>query len=235
MHDKNEVVAIIPARAGSKRVPGKNTREFQGQPLIVWSINAALECPLISRVIISTNDSVIVDIAKSYDVEIVERSEELSTDTASTFDALKHVYYDYLLQKSIYPTFIVLLQPTSPLREKNLIEIGLEKINNDKNADSLVEVNKLVIGPGEIVNGYYKNKLPEETRSQDIEPIIFPSGRLYIYRCKNTIEKNSALGRNTLPILADYERNINIDYESDFDKLEYVYKKNKNIYSYLVK
>lgn len=226
------VIAIIPARGGSKRVPKKNIREFQGMPLIAWTIRAAQHCELIEEVYVSTDDETIGDIAIRYGAKVLWRPDSLSSDKASTFDVMKYIYYEQL---SCNVELMVLLQPTSPLREENLIFNGIETILRSKQSDRIMEVNKLKLFSGKVTNGIWKGDYPEETRSQDLPSSYIPSGRLYIYRCTSTIEKNLPEGLETKVIEGSYEKNINIDYESDFDKLDFVYNKYEHLYNYLLK
>lgn len=225
------VIAIIPARGGSKRVPKKNIREFQSMPLIAWSIHAAQLCNLVDEVYVSTDDKKIGDIAIQYGAKVLWRPDSLSSDKASTFDVLKYIYYEQL---SCNVELMVLLQPTSPLREKNLIFNGIETMRRSNQSDRIMEVNKLQLFSGKVTNSIWKGNYPEEMRSQDLPITYIPSGRLYIYRCTSTIEKNLPEGLETKVIEGNYETNINIDYESDFDKLDFVYSKYEHLYKYLL-
>jgi len=223
-------IAIIPARGGSKRVPKKNIRDFQGMPLIAWSIRAAQHCDMIEEVFVSTDDKTIGDIAISYGAKVLWRPDSLSSDESSTFDVLKYIYYEQLLCNM---DLMVVLQPTSPLREKNLISNGIKTLLNT-NTDRIMEINKLKLFTGKVFNGTWTGDYPEETRSQDLPTSCIPSGRLYVYKCSSTIEKNLPEGRETKVIEGSYERNINIDYEDDFDKLEFIYSKYKDLYKHLL-
>ena len=224
-------IAIIPARGGSKRVPKKNIREFQGMPLIAWSILAAKYCKLVDEVYVSTDDVETADIAKEYGAKVLLRPDYLASDSANTFEVLKYIYYNQLNSLAEY---IVLLQPTSPLREKNMIYNGLKSLQRDNHSDALIEVNKLKLFSGRVEDGIWKADYPEETRSQDLPDTYIPSGRLYIYRSSATIEQNLPEGNKTRVIEGDFETNVNIDYESDFDKLDFVYSRYKHLYNYLI-
>jgi len=120
-------LAIIPARGGSKRLPRKNLLDLCGKPLIAWSIEAALKSKYISKVIVSSDEEEILNIAKEYKADFIKRPDELASDTATTFDALKHTLenvekYDY----------VVLLQPTSPLRDEKHIDEAIELLELKK-------------------------------------------------------------------------------------------------------
>ena len=105
------VLAVIPARGGSKRLPRKNERDFRGKPLLAWTILAAHNSRLIDRFFVSTEDWALGLLAHSYACRVIKRPDELATDTASSEDVLRHAL-------SLYPAqYVVLLQPTSPLRD----------------------------------------------------------------------------------------------------------------------
>jgi CMP-N-acetylneuraminic acid synthetase len=225
------IIVVIPVRGGSKRVPQKNIRKFQGMPLLAWSIRAAQHCKLVDEIYVSTDDQQIADIATQYGAKVLWRPEVLASDVANTFDVLKYVYYEQL---SCSPELLVLLQATSPLREENLIFKGIKSFLSDDSTDRLMEVNGVKLFSGKVLDGIWKGDYPEETRSQDLPTTYIPSGRLYIYRCISTLEKNLPEGHKTRVIVGDYETNINIDYESDFDKLNFVYSRYEKRYNYLL-
>ena len=230
MNEKQEIISIIPARAGSKRIPGKNKLSFHDQSLIEWSVKFSISSKMIDKTIVSTDDEEIIKICSGYDILIHKKEKSLSRDDSSTFDLLKDIYFNFLDQKA---DVIFLLQPTSPLREKNLIYDALKLLQANENWSSLIEVFKKKSFNGKIVDGYWKSFLPENTRSQEIDSDYIPSGRLYAYNCKETIEKNNALGDKVLPLMTEEWKNINIDEKQDFIKLEYIYDYLKKEYSYL--
>ena len=113
MYKNKTFLAIIPARGGSKRLPRKNILNLGGKPLIAYSIEAGLDSSYIDKVVVTSDDDEILTISKKYGAVTINRPDELASDTSTTFDAIKHTVdncekYDY----------IVLLQPTSPLRKK---------------------------------------------------------------------------------------------------------------------
>ena len=231
MNDSSTIISVIPARAGSKRIPGKNKLPFQNQSMIEWSVKFSLSSNLIGKTVLSTDDDEIIRICDQYNILLHNRAKSLSKDESSTFDLLKDIYFNYLNKKA---DIIFLLQPTSPLREKTLIGDALKLINENKNWSSLIEVFKKTSFTGKIVDGYWKASYPEKTRSQEIEPDFIPSGRLYAYNCKETFEKNDALGDKVLPMMTEEWKNINIDEKEDIFKLNYIYKALEKDYSYLV-
>ena len=110
-HLNKTFLAIIPARGGSKRLPRKNLLDLSGKPLIAWSIEAGLKSKYIDKLVVSSDDNKILDIADTYNIQAIKRPKKLSNDTATTFDAIKHT-----IDKLESYDYIVLLQPTSPLR-----------------------------------------------------------------------------------------------------------------------
>ena len=227
-------IAVIPVRKGSKRVKRKNLRNFQGRSLLEWSISAALKTPEISHIIVSTDDEEAKEIANNYPVIVLDRPAELASDNADTFDVLKHVVLEQLPKINLRPDFLVLLQVTSPLRESDLISKGLGKLFSDPLADRLLELNCTPFFTGSVASGYWISDFPENMRSQDLPLIYFPSGRLFIYRIATTISTGDPNGKNTSFITGDYEENVNIDIEADFDKLAYVFSKKSEKFNYLL-
>ena len=121
MINGKRVLAVIPARGGSKRVPRKNIRDFRGKPLLAWSIYAADASRYIDMTFVSTEDSEIRRIAEYYGATVIDRPAELATDDASNEDVLRHVASEHPAD------WIVLLQPTSPLRTADHIDLALER------------------------------------------------------------------------------------------------------------
>ena len=136
------IIAIIPARGGSKGAPKKNIRNFCGKPLIAWAIETALKSPLISRTIVSTDDPKIAKVAKKYGAEVpFSRPKELATSTIGIEPTLRHAY-EWLLQNEGYKADgLVLLMATNPLRQPFHIDEAI-KIFKNKKADSVVAVNE---------------------------------------------------------------------------------------------
>ena len=138
----NRALAIIPARKGSKRVPNKNIKEFHGKPLVAWSIDAAQRCNLDMDVVVSTDSQEIADISIAHGAEVpFLRPAEFSSDTSPTFDALKFSI-DELIKMGRYYDYLVLLQPTSPLRQPWHIDgaFGVMLKNHARTVISVCEI-----------------------------------------------------------------------------------------------
>src|SRR5690606_36174846 len=142
MADAGKILVVIPARGGSKRLPRKNVLPLAGKPLICWTIEAAIDAKLNARILVSSDDDEILTIATQYQVDGViayKRPEKLASDTASTIDVVKDACL-FMLANGFQPETIILLQPTSPLRNSDDIQgaINLYYQNNIK--DTVVSV-----------------------------------------------------------------------------------------------
>jgi YrbI family 3-deoxy-D-manno-octulosonate 8-phosphate phosphatase len=177
--------AVIPARGGSKGIPGKNLKRIAGQPLVAWTIQAAKRARHVQRVIVSTDDPAIAQVARAHGAEVVERPAELSNDTASSEAALLHAL-EHLEQTQDYrPELLVFLQCTSPLTEAGDIDGAVQELLDQK-ADSAVSVTRfhyflwrpLGGGGAEGINHDKRVRL----RRQDREPEFLETGAVYVMR-----------------------------------------------------
>jgi N-acylneuraminate cytidylyltransferase len=193
------ILALIPARGGSKGIPRKNLRPLAGKPLIVWSIEAAKRSKRVDRVAVSTEDEEIARVAADAGAEVIRRPHELATDDASTLAVLQHA-------TAVEPEAetIVLLQPTSPVRNEGLIDECVERFQQT-GADSLATgfVCKYV--------EYGKNDL----RRQDLEGFFYDDGNVYVMRA-DLVRQGDRYGTRIERVLIDKEQNIDIDDEFDF-------------------
>ena len=219
-------LAIIPARGGSKRLPRKNILDLCGKPLISWSIEATLKSKYISKVVVSSDDEEILNISSNFGADIIKRPYELANDTATTFDAIKHTINN--LEKYDY---IVLLQPTSPLRNENQIDEAIELLE-EKQADAIVSVCEMDHSP------LWSNTLPKDgnmnnflrdevlnKRSQDLEKYYRVNGAIYICKTDKLLENKSFfLKDNIFAYIMDRKSSIDIDEEIDFLLAERVLK-----------
>lgn len=221
MMSKNLV--IIPARGGSKRLPNKNIKLLNGIPLIAHSIKFAQEND-IEKIIVSTDDEKIKKIAIQYGAEVILRPKELAIDTSPTIDTLKHVL------ESISEDFdtIILLQPTNPLRPKNLLEDAL-KIMKEQNYDSLMSVSRNHQKFGKISkNKFLPFNYEFGQRSQDLEPLFFENGLLYITNSESILN-GEILAGNNFPLIVNHPYSqVDIDTEEDFKFAEYILENHPN-------
>ncbi len=227
-------LAIIPARGGSKRIPRKNLRPFLGQPLVVWSIQAARLSGCFERVVVSTDDDETAVIATAAGATVYRRPPELAGDKATTLSALQHALGSFQEETATPIDLVALLQPTSPLRPAELIAEGISRLSADPNASSLQTVFPVRHFTGQIREGYWLGDFPESTRSQDLPVRYVPSGVLYVYRVAETLARNEAWGPRVLPLVQAAEDVVNIDYEEDFLRLEQVYARNPDRFAHLL-
>ncbi len=226
MLNSKTFLVIIPARGGSKRLPRKNVLELAGKPLIVWSIDSGLKSKYIDKVVVTSDDDEILSISKEYGAEIIKRPDYLANDTAKTFDAIKHTIEN--MQKYDY---IVLLQPTSPLRNESHIDEAIELLELKK-ADAIVSVCEMEHSPlwsnTLPQNGSMKNFLREEIlnkRSQDLEKYYRLNGAIYICKTDKLLEnKGFFLKENIFAYRMDRKSSVDIDEEIDFKNVEFFLK-----------
>ena len=200
MYKEKTFLAIIPARAGSKGLPGKNIKELCGKPLISWSIEKSLKSSYVDEVMVTTDSEEIAHISKEYGALVpFLRPDYLASDTATSFDAIKHTIEFYKNEMKKEFDYIVLLEPTSPLREDNDIDNMIEKIvNNEENFDSIVSIGEVHEHPSimkkiknEIFLEPYCKELEMKSRRQDNDIAYFPYGVAYIVKTKNLLQEET--------------------------------------------
>ena len=211
-------VALIPARGGSKRLPRKNILPIANKPLIAHSISFAKDAKI--PVYVSTDDEEITQISHIYGAEVITRPAELSTDNATTAQALQHAA-EWLIENKVDFDYIILLQPTNPLRPASLIDELIDVC--DKNQpSSLMCVSPILCKQGRIVNdqfppvNYYFGQ-----RSQDMEVWYYENGLIYATR-KDVCLEGCVMTEDAYPLVCDHIfGEIDIDTLDDFEKAEY--------------
>ncbi len=224
MYKDHSILAIIPARGGSKGIPGKNIFEVSGKPLIAYTLEAASGSQYIDYVLVSTDSQEIADTAKKYGGQVpFLRPAELASDTAKTIDAVVHCVKE--MKESQMQEFesVVLLQPTSPLRTSEDIDGAIELFyQNDEK--SLVSVSELDVNPvliRRIEDGRAVPILNESStvRRQDFKKYYRVNGAIYINRaCELTPE--TSLNDNETAYIMDSSHCIDIDSMDDIEALK---------------
>ena len=216
---KNKTIAIIPARGESKRLPNKNILLLGGIPLLAHSILfAKANAAIIDEIYVSTDNQDIKNIALQFGAKVIDRPLSLSGDFEPTVSAIKHVLetIDFEVEN------IILLQPTNPLRPKDLL-IEAFKMYNDTKANSLFTVSRNHHKLGKINDNNFEPfnyKLGQ--RSQDLEPLFFENGLLYISKATNILN-DKIITENAFPFQVNHIfANVDIDTQSDFDYAEYL-------------
>jgi len=232
MYKGKTFLAIIPARGGSKGLPNKNIKELCGKPLISWSIESGLKSHYIDEVMVSTDYKNIAEIAKKYGANVpFLRPDYLADDIATSVDTVNHTinfYKDNLDKKFDY---IILIEPTSPLRENDDIDNMIEKIlNMEDKFDSIVSIGEVQEHPSimkkKINNTLIKycENLEMTTRRQDNDIAFFPYGVAYIVKVNSFLEeKTFYTKRNTFYEIKRYQC-YEIDDIYDFLAIENIMK-----------
>lgn len=231
MIDGKKVIALIPARGGSQRLPRKNVLPLDGKPLIGWSIEAAISCAYIDEVLVSTDDQEIADVALEFGASVPElRPKYLASNTAKTESVLIYTLENFGEGYEI----LVLLQPTSPLRSTRNITEALEEFAKKK-AKTVVSVTPCEHSP------LWTNKLHEDgsmrdflshqalQRSQDLGRYYRLNGAVYVFDIVDFLNKKAIRYTDeTFPYVMDNYSSIDIDSVFDFELAEFFIKK-KNL------
>jgi len=215
-------IAIIPARGDSKRLPQKNLKLLGGIPLIAHSIlYAKKNSAIIDDIYVSTDDAAIKKIAIEYGAKVIDRPESLSGDFEPTVSALKHV----LLSIDFEVDNVVLLQATNPLRPQNLLQEAFE-VYQKGNYESMFTVTRNHQKLGKIVsNRFIPFNYELGQRSQDLEPLFFENGLLYITKA-SLIFKEIIISENAFPFeVNSIFAEVDIDTQDDLQYAEYLIKK----------
>jgi CMP-N-acetylneuraminic acid synthetase len=215
-------IAIIPARGGSKRLPEKNIKLIDGFPLLSFSIlYAQANSNIIDEVYVSTDDENIKKVALQYGAKVIDRPASISGDFEPTVSALKHVLQS--IDSDVEN--VILLQATNPIRPENLLSETFE-IYQKENCRSLFTVSRNHKKFGKITDQKfipYNYKIGQ--RSQDIEPLYFENGLLYITKA-SLIMENIIISEDAFPFEIDHIfANVDIDTQEDFDYAKYLYHK----------
>jgi CMP-N-acetylneuraminic acid synthetase len=222
MNQNAKMYCFIPARGGSKRIPRKNIRSIAGKALIQYTIEAAHKSLLFDQVIVSTDDLQIESLSRELGTKVIKRPPELSQDTSNTIDSVLHFIQEYNLKPE---DIIILLQPTSPLRnEKHIIEAY--NLFASSKSSSLVSVTKPEHSP--YWNFKVKNKILIPImdkkyifmRSQDLPETYIPNGAIYIASTSTIIKERTFYCQDTLAYVMSRENSIDIDEEIDLQLAE---------------
>ncbi len=214
-------LVIIPARKGSKRIKNKNLVKVLNEPLIVWTINYAKKLEAKKYDLIVTSDcNQIKKICKKKKISYLSRPKKISNDRASIHEV---IHYTLSNLNNDYK-YIILLQPTSPLRKINLVYRSIKILDNKKNFDSLIHLAKDPSFTGKVINHRWKPDYELNKRSQDINDKFLPTGNIYVYRShlyKNGIKEP----KNTYGMISKNEKWVDIDYQEDLTTLNFYLKK----------
>ena len=227
--DSKKILALIPARGGSKGVPDKNIKILLDKPLILHTIDFARECDFFDDIVVSSDGSKIIDVCEKYQCEIIKRPKELSTDNSLVIHAINHAIEEL---KKLYRVYdiIVLLEPTSPIRDKKNIEDGINAIleHGYDSATTFSEVDPPPSRLWKINKGQmfplFENISPFEPR-QNHPPAFKLTGQYYIFTTDFIISSTkSVISKNVYPIITKSKNSVDIDEDIDFIIAESILK-----------
>lgn len=221
-------IAIITARGGSKRIPGKNVKEFCGKPILAYSIEAALESGIFDTVMVSTDDGRIAEIAQKFGADVpFFRSQETSGDYATTNDVLLEVLAEYEKRGETYEVGCC-IYPTAPFVTAGKLKNAVEKLT-ESDADTLIPVVAFSYPPQRamvVKGGRLVFKYPEylDSRSQDLEPHYHDVGQFYIFRTEAFRKNKKLMLGNILPMVISEMEVQDIDNQTDWEIAEMKYR-----------
>jgi len=213
-----KVLAIIPARGGSKAVPGKNIKVVGGKPLIGWTILAALAAESVDRVMVSTDSKEIADTAREYGAEVpFLRPEDISQDDTPGIEPILHAVRWCSQEEGYEPDYVICLQPTSPFRTTEDIENAIA-LAMERNADSVISVSPVDHHPNwmQVVDaeGRLKDFIKggsKVNKRQDMEPVYALNGAIYLIRRALLLSRKTFFVPDTFAYIMPPERALDID------------------------
>lgn len=230
-----EILALIPARGGSKGIPRKNIRSFAGYPLIAWSIAAAKQSELVTRIIVSTDDEEIAKIAREYGAEApFLRPSELAQDNTTDLPVFEHALQWLRGNEGYKPQVVVQLRPTSPLRPKGMVDDAVRILSKHADADCVRGVVPAGQNPFKMwrFNGEDKplkpllevDGIPEPYNAprQILPPVYWQTGHIDVIRVATIVNKKSLTGDVIYPLVIDPKYTVDIDTLADWAKYEAV-------------
>ena len=222
------MVAIIPARGGSKGLPGKNIKMLLGKPLIAYTIEAALNSNQVSRIIVSTDDNEIAKVAIKFGAEVLKRPDSLAQDKSRAIDVYKYVIGKLQEGDGKEISEFIVLQPTSPLRTHYDIDNAI-KLFRAKNAYSVISFcqenhpiswHKNISPEGKLISIFQDNI----QNRQEEKPTFFPNGAIYIFT-KKVLQTENYFSEDTFAYIMERNNSVDIDYQEDFEYAEFLLQK----------
>lgn len=228
MYQNKRILAIIPARADSKGVPGKNHLLLAGKPLVEWTFRAAKNCNLFDEIVCSTDDQKVMEAARKASVTILRRPASLAQDSTPMLDVVLAVLFN-LEKKNNKFDYVVLLQPTSPLRtSKDIILSVAQAIASGKASAS--SVSPVPLRPGLLMTGKKQQKLLytsplckpwADIRRQEAPALFVVNGAVYVYR-RHFLRPGAKLNAPDVGIVLPKSHTLDIDTWQDFKRCEKV-------------
>ena len=235
-----EIIAIIPARGGSKGIPGKNIKPLSGKPLIVWTIEAAQGSKHVTRTIVSTDDEKIAEVARSLGVEVpFIRPADIAQDLSTDVEFLTHALNWLKEHEGYEPDIVLRLPPTSPLRTSAHIDEGIEKLLNTPEADAvrpIIEAPKhpykmwKIAKDGIFLEPFLNKEFTGFDEPHNLPRQLFPkvylhTGAMDVMRRRTILDQKSTSGKKLGFFFMDEESSVNIDHPIDFEIADYILSK----------
>ena len=235
MVNKPEVLAVIPARGGSKGIPRKNIKDFAGYPLIAYSIAAGLKSKYVTRTIVSTDDEEIAAVARSCGADVpFLRPEEFSRDNTLDLPVFRHALEWLAENENYHPDILIQLRPTSPARPINCVDDAIQILLDHPEADSVrgvvsagqnpFKMWQISAGSGEMkpLIGVDGIKEAYNAPRQSLPDVYWQTGHIDAIRPRAILEKNSMSGDIIMPLVIDVRYTIDIDTPADWEKSEWL-------------
>lgn len=226
MYKGQRFLAVIPARSGSKGIPNKNIIEVEGRPLIDFTISEAKQSKYLDEIILSTDSNKVAQVSEICGLPVpFLRSEKLATDDAKTIDVLLEVI-EQLKKRGKEYEYVVLLQPTQPLRKTEHIDAAIESMIENQ-YDSLVSVSEVNEHPILMrtidEKGLLQNLLNQNStvRRQDLKSVLKVNGSIYINKIDKNFNEQTSLNDNHYPFLMDTQYDLDIDDPNDLKCFEF--------------
>lgn len=223
------VLGVIPARAGSKGIPGKNIRLLAGLPLIVYAIRAGRESGIVDELVLSTDSVDIARVAVEYGVEVPTlRPSHLALDETPMLPVVMHAVAEFEAASDWRPDVVMLLQPTAPLRKPEHLRLALDLLENEQ-CDSVASVVEIprhyapdfamrVDEDGRLL--HFLTEGGRVTRRQDVRPAYSRDGTIYAVRRDVLMEDQTLYGKVCLPLILDHADSVNLDDLGDWQEAE---------------
>jgi CMP-N-acetylneuraminic acid synthetase len=226
-----QILGLITARGGSKGLPGKNLRPLAGKPLMAWTIETARQCPSLGRVIVSTDDANIAEVGRTFGAEVpFLRPAELAQDDSSHLSVVEHALAWLVKQERFEPDYVLLLQPTCPLRTASDIEEAVN-LARARQADAVVSVCEVKEHPyltmSLAADGTLRDFVPHQLsslRRQDLPKIYALNGAIYLNRPDSLRRHRTFVPPGSCAYVMPRERSLDIDTPWDFHLAELLFK-----------
>ncbi len=231
MYLGKKILCIIPAREGSKGLPGKNTKIIYGKPLITWTTEKAITSKLIDEIFISTDSKTILEISKNSGIEVPYlRPSEYAADKSPIIESIIHTL-NFFNNRNEKFDVVILLEPTSPLRKRDDVDSSIKSlIDNYEIADSLVTLGEIHLESPyiakQIINGFVEPFIKSETiyQRQQLISSFFPYGVAYISKAFELVKEKTFYQKKTIPFFIERWQNYEIDDIYDFKCVETILK-----------